>query len=278
MANWSGATQGPLLIDDEELPPASIDLMAENYRFKLSSRFAPVDPPFPRSLVPILLDPSHIPQSERTVHFKQEPNDVIPRYAQVFDFESAMGEYNEKQYEYQQFIISEAMRRCGPCPPKPKARSFTSQRTIQRISCERSTQKFPTAGITLPAKRPPAPRKNPPPVKPSVGESITISRVAVPDQRRRKTNKMVTHEVVVPQRTARREDSSNRKPRGEDQNRPEGRCTAKRYRSPPPRQPNGKWLQLSVKGGLGEYSEKVQQLGEVGAEPECSPSTTLAMF
>jgi hypothetical protein len=279
MDHWVGSCQEPLLIDDEEPPPA-IDIIAENYRFKLSGRMNVSDSGLPtvRTLIPILIidppDCAHSPQTFRVVHFVRQPNDVIPRNAQIFDFESAMGEYHEKQYEYQQYVINEALRRCGPPAVRPKTGSFTAQRTMLRLSCERPAQKCATAGITLPSKRPQPPKKKFAPVRPVPGESITISRVTVPDQRRAKASKRPA------QKTARtggvREDLSARKARSD------GGTTPRRYRSPPPKQPAGKWLQASATAGgrcaRGDYAMQVQQVAELAAEMECSHEIDASIF
>jgi hypothetical protein len=251
--NCDSVARQPLLVDDEE-PPAVIDLAAENYRFKLAERLGSREPtpPTPRPLIPILIldspDNKHTPQTSRTVHFVPYPNDVIPRNTQIFDFDNAMGEYQEKQYEYQQYVICEAMRRCGPRPAKPKAK-FSTQRIIPRISCERQPQKV---GITLPTKFTPAPVKKPTYPKPALSETITISKVTVPDQKRSKSNRPIAREPLAPQKNTRNE----------------ARSTQKRYGSPPPRQPErirGGQIGI-VRCARGDYSSHVQQLVDRGAE------------
>jgi hypothetical protein len=267
MENWENSVypgRGQLLIDDEDSPPA-VGLVAENYRLKLTarlgSRIETDAPPVSHPLIPILIvECPYSPQLVRSVHFVPLANEVVPLNCHVFDFDSAMDEYNEKQYEYQQYLICEAMRRAGPRPSKPRMQS--APRTTPHISYERQPQKFTTAGITLPTKRAAPPRKKAAPGKPPIGESITISRVAVPDQKRPRPNRQLARDVIAPQRSARVEVTRVDGNRA-DTGRADGRATPRRYKSPPPKPPErARGGTPVVRCARGDYSSQVQQLGD----------------
>jgi hypothetical protein len=265
MENWDNDAcpgRGQLLTDDEE-PPPTIDLLAENYRLRLTARLAARSEPGPcpiaHPLVPILVGDAQRPrQTDRFVHFLPFGNEAVPANAHVFDFDGAMGEYNERQYEYQRYVIDEAMRRCVPRPSKPRMRSGSAQRASPRLSYERQPPRAKPAGITLPTKRVPPPKKRAAPGKPTLGESITISRVALPDQKRPRPCRQGARDFAAPQRSARMEITRV------DGNRTDGRSTPRRYRSPPPKPPER--MRAAVPCARGDYSAQVHQLGDLVGE------------
>jgi hypothetical protein len=168
-----------------------INLLAENYRFKFAERRCELPKPLtaePKPVISILVVGSgHPPQTSRSVHFTPAPFEVVPRNAEIFDIRGATFDYNERVYERQQFILQEAAKRCGPRPPRAAPKALSSQRSPRL--CERPPQKISTPGITLPSKQTRRVRKRSAPQArhDALNDTLTISRVVLPDYRRQKS-------------------------------------------------------------------------------------------
>jgi hypothetical protein len=225
MCSWA-VREAPLRICpandafDESVPPPLIDIIAENYKFRLTARrhIGPVPDPPPtterRPLAPILMTSPHERQTERTAHFLPGRRDSVPKNARVFDFEAAMLEYNERIFEHQQMSLQLANRLCNPAP-SPR-RTGTAQRSgTPRLGYEQRIAKPP--GKTMPSRQ--VAKQRPDVASPSLDAlagSLTIRRVG----------------------SARRPKSVKPLIRGEgevNENRAETVNSGKRFRSPPPR-------------------------------------------
>jgi hypothetical protein len=225
MRSWAASEVSPRLRSvtgdfDESMPPPLIDIVAENYKFRLSARRnGRGDAEIParaesKRLIPILSPWPHNRQTDRTAHFHPRQGDSIPRTAHVFDVEAATFEYNERILEHQQMSLNLSARLCNP-PPRPR-RAGTAQRSgTPRIGYESRITKPP--GRTLPSRQPPKQKPEPVAISPDfLAGSLKISRVT----------------------TARRPKSVKHVIRGEvegHENRPELVRDRKRFRSPPPR-------------------------------------------
>jgi hypothetical protein len=209
----------PVLVDIDEDPPVLIDLLAENYRFKLAERRCqlPKPPaPDPKPVVSILVvDCDHRPQTLRSVHFTPAPFEFVPRHAEIFDIHAATSDYNERVYERQQFVLQQAAKRCDHAPSRGAPKALSSQRSPR--PSERQPQKNSAPGITLPSKHTPRVTKRPPRQDGHgrLGDTLTISRVIVPDYRRPKSTQPVARDASPVQR--------------------QPKSTTRRYRSPPPK-------------------------------------------
>jgi hypothetical protein len=218
---------------DESIPPALIDIIAENYKYRLTSRssdFVPEQPP-PRKLVPILIIEPHQRQCDRAAHFLPQPGDSVPRHAQIFDIEAATFEYNEKIFERQQMSLARSARLCNP-PPKPR-RPGTAQRAgTPRIGYEKQSPRQP--GRTLPVRQVAMKKPQLPPeaVSDCLAGSLKISRVTMgPTAKRPTSTKPVVKGEIRPRKS---------KP------------DARRYQSPPPRASRVKRSHNSLGGSENE--------------------------
>jgi hypothetical protein len=227
------AAQCPILVDLDEEPPALINLLAENYRFNLAARHLPlpsVPPPSRAALISILLDASHARQTSRVVHFLPHADDAVPRNASTFDLQAAIAEHNIACHERQQLAIHRAARRCE------------SHQASPRISYERQPLKI---AITAPARQQPRRGRQRQIAHEKLGETLTISKVAVPGKKRMKSAKPIVREEA-------------------DQRNAEVKSAPRRYRSPPPRM-SGRKL-LSVKCAVRDHSLQIQQLAESASD------------
>jgi hypothetical protein len=241
------AVRSPILVDLDEGPPALINLLAENYRFKLAARHSPLPsrpPPSPCPVISILLDASHVHQTLRVAHFLPHPHDAVPRNASQFDVQAATAQHNAACYERQQLAIHRAARRHEA---RPVPRAASSQGASPRISYERQPQRIATGGINLQARQHRTRGRQQIALE-RLGETLRISKVAVPGRKRRKSSKPIMRDAleVAKQSTA------------------EGKSTPRRYRSPPPRMP-GRGAS-SVKGVVGEHLLQIQRPAESASD------------
>lgn len=147
-------------------PPPIINILAENYRIKLTEKLSNCNAHqnelnlqiCQNPIIPILYMTPHVPQNKRHVHFIPDKYDTIPVNAIVFDFNAAMIEHNEKITERQELAIAYAEMLCSditsvvtPSRISPCFK-FSSQRSAAKIAFDRTPQPK-NSRPTLPMKQ-----------------------------------------------------------------------------------------------------------------------------
>lgn len=148
-------------------PPPIINILAENYRIKLTEKIANCNLTqnnqlkFVKQIIPILYLTPHIPQNKRHVHFIPDRYDTVPPNATVFDFNAAMMEHNERITERQELAIAYAEMLCSDVSSSSNSTShlspcfkYSSQRLAAKIAFDRTPQPK-NSKPTLPARQNP---------------------------------------------------------------------------------------------------------------------------
>ena len=174
-------------------PPPIINLLAENYKIKLTERIYGCNSRLTQPVKEIrsILLERHEPQNIRSVHFFPEKGDVIPRHAQLFDYDSALAVYNQRIVERQEFAISYAEMVCEESLQKASSNPSTP-RIGARIAFDRQPIKnHPTLPIKQPKKsniKVKTIKNNEPRLEAS--EFLTVNKVSLtPNVRRYNTSK-----------------------------------------------------------------------------------------
>lgn len=116
----AGSSSLPGALNDRA--PELIDLIRENYKFKLSERrmrsgVRSVIPP-PKPPASILVTGPHSLQQVRTPHFFPRPNDIIPKNAEIFDVATANQQWQGRIDLYREMTLSKAAFLCDTPPAR----------------------------------------------------------------------------------------------------------------------------------------------------------------